>query len=96
MDNYPNVAIIKDAVGTTYNKYHQTVIMSIVTAILLMVTLAWNDVVQTALARYFPKKKGDNLKTKMQYATSITIFVIVLQIYVFPYLVDNQKSNNCK
>ena len=91
-DKYPNIVTITSAVGTVYSKYHQTIIMSIIAAFVLMVTLAWNDVVQTTLARYVPKSDGDNLRGKIEYATTITILVIILQVYVFPYFVDDNKK----
>lgn len=79
-----------ESLNSVYTEYKKTVITSIITAIVVLVTLAWNDVVQSIIAYYIPASKKNNIQTKFYYAVIVTIIVIALQIYVFPYM--NQKS----
>lgn len=72
--------------GATYNKYKEAVVTSVTTAILLLITLAWNDVIQSALGYYYPESKAKTLVGKIVYALIITIVVVVLQLYFFPII----------
>ena len=78
-------------IGSTYNKYKETIATSITTAILLLITLAWNDVIQSALAYYYPDSKAKTLRSKIIYAFIISIIVVVLQLYFFPIITDFLK-----
>ena len=83
MDGLSNVTgLVKD----TYNEYNYYFVNSILTAVVLLVALAWNDVVQSAVEKYYPKRDKKTIKGKIHYAVIITIVVILLQIYVFPYI----------
>ena len=72
---------MSDVFVTTYSKYKETIVTSVTTAILLLITLAWNDVIQTALNNYFPESKS-----KIVYALTITVIVVILQLYLFPII----------
>lgn len=83
----PDINIpIPDAVKVTYNRYQTLVITSIITATIVLVSLAWSDVVQTTLNTYYPSDGTATISGKIYYATVITLCVILLQIYIFPYL----------
>jgi len=75
---------MSDIFGTAYSKYRETIVTSITTAVLLLISLAWNDVVQTALNDYFPESKAKTLTSKVVYALIITIVVVILQLFMFP------------
>jgi hypothetical protein len=77
---------IPEPIQQTYLKYQSTVVTAVMTSIIFLITLAWNDVIQTAINSYYPKKDNDTLRGKIYYAITITVFVILMQIYVFPYL----------
>lgn len=77
---------MSDVFVTTYSKYKETIVTSVTTAILLLITLAWNDVIQTALNNYFPESKSKTLKSKIVYALTITVIVVILQLYLFPII----------
>jgi TRAP-type C4-dicarboxylate transport system permease small subunit len=77
---------LTETVKETYTKYQSTIITAIMTAFLLLVSLAWNDVIQTSIQQYYPHKDINTIKGKVSYAVVITIFVVLLQIYVFPYI----------
>ena len=70
----------------TYIKYQSTVITALSTGVILLITLAWNDVIQSVIEKYYPKKDNNTIRSKVDYAIVITIFVVLLQILVFPYL----------
>jgi uncharacterized membrane protein YcjF (UPF0283 family) len=73
-------------INETYNKYQSTIIASITTAVLLLVTLAWNDVIQTIINNYYQHKDDNTIRGKLTYAVVITIFVVLVQLYLFPYI----------
>lgn len=77
---------ITGTVKETYTKYQSTIITAITTACLLLISLAWNDVIQSAIEKYYPRKDIDTIKGKVSYAIIITTFVVLLEIYVFPYI----------
>jgi hypothetical protein len=77
---------ISNTIKDTYTQYQTMIITSIVTATILLVTLAWNDVVQSIVNYYYPNSDSKTIIGKIYYAVVITVFVILLQIYVFPYL----------
>jgi uncharacterized membrane protein len=66
--------------------YQSAVVTSIITGIVLLVSLAWNDVVKALINKYFPSEDNNSLKSKFFYALLITFIVIVLQIYFFPLI----------
>ena len=88
MDNFDTTAIVVN----TYDKYRSTVITSLVTAVLLLVTLAWNDVVQEIISLYYPKESRQSIKGKFFYAIMITIIVVLVQTHIFQLLMDNTPS----
>jgi len=63
--------------------YGNTIITSLTTAIILLASLGWNDVVQSIINKYITTEKN-TIIGKIYYALSITIIVILMQIYVFP------------
>jgi len=72
-------------------KYKSTLIKSLVTATILLVTLAWNDYVQSVANLYIGKFITlDGIYGKLYYALLITAIVITFQIYVFPFI-DYEK-----
>ncbi len=71
--------------------YRQIVIESIITAIILLVALAYNEVIQQIIKNYYPNKADEPLRGKLIYALFITLLIVVLQIYVFPYFSANEK-----
>jgi len=77
---------LPDVLKNTYTKYQNTVLIALTTATLLLVSLAWNDVVQETITMYYPRESRQNIKGKVYYALIITIFVVLVQIYIFPYI----------
>ena len=77
---------IPSYIESTYSQYRITLIASLMAATIFLITLAWNDVVQEVIAYYYPKKSRESIRDKIYYALYITIFVVLLQIYVFPYI----------
>jgi len=75
---------IVPVIKQTYSHYRIALFTSITTAFLLLISLAWNDVVQSIIKQYYPRD-DDSIKGKIQYAVIITIIVILLQLYIFPY-----------
>ena len=102
MDNLisvvPTVPDIKipDAVKETYDKYQTLVLTSVITATIVLVSMAWNDVIQSIMNKYYPSTGTKTIVSKIYYAIVITLFVILLQIYIFPYLqTNNSTKKNC-
>lgn len=85
---------IPDVVLNTYDRYQTMVITSITTATIVLVSLAWSDVVQTTMNKYYPSTGTKSIMGKIYYAIVVTFFVILLQIYIFPYL--QQAANTPK
>ena len=67
-------------------------VTAIMTSTVILISLAWNDVIQNVIERYYPHKNIDTLNGKITYAIIITIFVVLLQIYVFPRLENYAHS----
>lgn len=82
---------IKDS----YNKYQTATITAISTSVLLLVTLSWNDVIQSIIKKYYPKSE-DTLPGKFKYALVITFVVFTLQIFLFPYLISREERKEEK
>lgn len=82
IENIPLVPTVKNTVV----KYQNTVLTVIMTAIVLLMSLAWNDVVQAVINKYYPKKDNSTIKGKLDYAVTVTAFVVLLQIFVFPHI----------
>lgn len=74
----------------TADLYKQYAIEAFLAAILLLISLAWNDVVQEIIKMYYPIS-GTALKGKIIYAISITVIVVTLQIFLFPHLTNNSS-----
>jgi hypothetical protein len=68
------------------NKYQEATVSAIITGIVLLVSLAWNDLIKTFIKKYFPAKDDNTVRGKFIYAMIITFLVIILQIYLFPIL----------
>ena len=84
---------ITDNVHKTYEEYTSTFVISIITVTVVLVAVAWNDVVSSAFDKYFPIKRGKkNIRAKFIYALLVTFTVITLQLYVFPNITS--KSIN--
>jgi hypothetical protein len=76
---------------SSYDQYRTTIITAITTGIIILVSLAWNDVVQTTIKTYYPL--GDaSITGKLHYAFVITFIVILLQIYILPLVMDVKKK----
>lgn len=86
-----DISRVTATVEKTYSQYQTTVITAVVTATLLLIALAWNDVVQTIIEIYYPKKDRNSLQSKLYYAITITIIVIIIQLYIFPYITPKNK-----
>ena len=82
---------IVPVIKQTYTHYRIALFTSITTAFLLLISLAWNDVVQSIIKQYYPRD-DDSIKSKTQYAVIITIIVILLQLYVFPHFKPDDKD----
>lgn len=80
-------------VKETYTKYKTTILTSIITAIAVLVSLAWNNVIQAVINYYYPLSTKATIKGKTYYALIITIFVILLQLYVFPFIMKYLSSD---
>lgn len=64
-------------------KYQHTTMTAIMTGIVLLVSLAWNDFIKYFINKYFPVKDDNTLRGKFVYAVVITFIVILLEIYLF-------------
>ncbi len=76
--------LVPNTIEKTYEQYRYTLITALIAGTLFLITLAWNDVIQEIIAYYYPIKSRNSIKKKIYYALCITIFVVLLQIYVFP------------
>jgi hypothetical protein len=63
-------------------------------SVLLLVSLAWNDVVQTAISQYFPLD-NDTIYAKLVYAIVITFIVILLQSTLIKNWKDDDEEEGC-
>lgn len=86
MDSVPDTRIAQKAFVNAYHQYNKALISSVTTAVILLASLAWNDVVQAIVDKYYPEKDKKTIKGKLYYAIVMTFFIILLQIYVFPYI----------
>lgn len=76
---------------TSYNQYQTVLFASIATGIVLLVSLAWNDVVQTIINNYYPQR-DNSVIGKLQYAFIVTFIVVILQIYILPYFTNTKEK----
>lgn len=92
--------LVPEGIKHIYEQYYTLTIRSFILATLFLVTLSWNDVMQTTINYYYPNSDIDTISGKVYYALTVTIFVVFLQIYVFPYLytekeiINGNKKNN--
>ncbi len=77
-------------VKETFHKYQSVFVLSIIGATLFLVSLAWNDVAQEAIAVYFPKESRNSIMGKLYYAIIITIIVVLIQTHIFPYISEKK------
>jgi hypothetical protein len=68
----------------TYKKYNNVITNSIITGVVLLSGLAWNDVIQSTINKYYPPEKKQDIQAKLVYALIITLFVVLAEIYIFP------------
>lgn len=73
-------------VKTTYGQYKKTIMTSIMSGTILLIALAWNDVVQSTIHIYYPKENRDTLTAKLYYASIVTLIIVALQIFLFPII----------
>jgi|LakMenEpi03Aug12_release.lakeMendotaPanAssembly.Ray.scaffolds.fasta_scaffold855206_1 hypothetical protein len=83
--------VSKRFIKDSYNKYQTATLTAISTSVLLLVTLSWNDVMQSIIKKYYPKSE-DTLSGKVKYALIISFVVLTLQIFVFPYLISREEK----
>jgi len=67
----------------TYDEYKKTIKDALITAIILLVALAWNDVIED-ISMIMWKEKRNSLIGKIHYAFLITFIVLAFQIFFFP------------
>jgi len=91
MTSHYDFSIIPTTIKTTYVQYQTAIITGLIAATLFLVTLAWNDLIQEIIAYYFPTTIRQNIMGKLYYALIITIIVMLLQIYIFPHLIETKK-----
>ena len=87
----PIVSTVSTTVTKSYKKYHSLILLSITAGVVVLVSLAWNDVIQSIIKKYYPRT-DDTITGKLRYALIITLAVIIAQIYVFPYIADTDKK----
>lgn len=70
--------------GSIIDTYKTQLVASISAAVLLIASLAWNDVIQSLLVRWYPDVKDrKSIKSQIIYALIATFVVILLQVYIF-------------
>lgn len=74
----------------TVDVYKQHAIEAFLAAILVLISLAWNDVAQEIIKMYYPQF-GSALKGKVLYALFVTVIIVTLQIYLFPHFTTNSS-----
>ena len=77
---------VVDYVAKNYKVYNTIIIEALITASILLISLAWNDVVHEIVNGYYPPEEKQNLRDKVRYAIIITLIIGTLQLYLFPYL----------
>lgn len=82
---------IQENIVESYDRYRIALFTAISTAIILLVALSWNDVIRSIMAKYYPST-DDSIIGKIQYAFVITFIVVLLQIYIFPSLIETKKT----
>lgn len=82
---------IESTIINSYSQYKIATITAISTGIIVLVSLAWSDVIKSILEKYYPNK-SDSIIGKIQYALIITLIVILLQIYVLSLFTDTTKK----
>ena len=75
-----------------YHQYKKIFITSLITATILLATLAWNTVIQAISDKYFMSIDKNTIHGKIYYAIFITVVVVMLQLYVFPYITSLSSS----
>lgn len=85
----PSYGDLSKPIKETYDRYKTTVITSAMTAATVLISLAWNNVVQAIIAYYYPQTTRETIRGKIVYACIITVFVIILQLHVFPCVVKH-------
>lgn len=64
--------------------YETQLIASISAAILLIASLAWNEVIQSLLVKWYPDVKDrKSIRNQVIYALIVTFIVILFQVYIF-------------
>lgn len=85
------ISSITNHFTNSYNRYINTVTLSIATGIVVLASLAWNNLIQAIIQKYYPNA-DDSITGKLQYALIITFIVIMLQMFVFPYFIDTDTK----
>jgi hypothetical protein len=88
LNTIPQTIITKtpEIVTTTLYKYQTTIISSILTATILLISIAWTDVMKSIIEYYIPDSNSKSIEGKIYYACVITMIVIILQLYLFPLI----------
>jgi len=80
---------ISEGFTKTYTQSQKRIITALITSVMLLVTLAWNDVIQAMIQQYYPKENKKTIMGKVYYAIVITILIVLLQLYVFPLFISD-------
>lgn len=73
--------IIKKEVSGINKEVRSKITGYMVTAFSLVAGLAWNDAIKSFIEYYFPLEKN-SLMAKFIYAVAITIFVVLVSVYI--------------
>jgi len=83
---------ITNHIVNVYDQYRTTLITAVSTGIIILVSLAWNDVIQAIIRKYYPGT-DNSIIGKIEYAFVITCIVVLLQIYILSRVADTKRVN---
>jgi uncharacterized BrkB/YihY/UPF0761 family membrane protein len=84
-------ATIKEELDDVRQEISNKTVGYIVTALGLVAGLAWNDAVKTAIEYIFPAQEN-TLMAKFIYATTITLVVVFISVYLTKFF---RRDSNC-
>ena len=83
--------------GDVYLGYFEQIIIAVSSAVILIASLAWGDVVKKLQEMYFPLEQGETIISQIIYACILTLFAILSQVFIFKKLrkkIEDKKNNN--
>jgi len=86
---------IKEEIHNVRKEIKDKTVGYIITALGLVAGLAWNDAIKSLIEYYFPLS-GQGIWAKLVYASLLTLFVVLISIYLVKIFSREKKERDKK